>query len=350
MPTRRYYSNTPPQRMLSVSLTSSGTSATVTGTFAGWPTNFPYFAFLELGSANSEIVSVTGVTGSVATIVRGQNGTVAVAHSGGATFDQGVIAQDFDEANAHTSANTGVHGISGHVVGDSDAQTLTNKTLTSPAISNPTVTGTSNGANATLSGTLAVTGTSTLTGAVSTTNGVTVGTTLGVTGAVTASSTLAVTGNETVGGTLVVTGQATIAGVNRNTSFFYGTEVTPVSLANGAYTKANIDTAVVNPGAWSLSSGAVALPATGTYRASAVVGFASAANGSRGAELQLNGTLITGSQVITPGALAGAYFQNSGTVIFTANAGDLLTVAGFQNSGGAINSAAGGSITIERLA
>jgi hypothetical protein len=338
MPTRRYYSNTPPQRMLSVSLTSSGTSATVSGTFAGWPANFPYFALLESGTANAEIVSVTGVTGSVATIIRGQNGTVGVAHSGGATFDQVVIAQDFDEANAHTSANSGVHGIFGHVVGDSDAQTLTNKTLTSPAISNPTVTGTSNGANATLSGTLAVTGTSTLTGAVSTTNGVTVGTTLAVTGAVTASSTL------------TVTGQATIAGVNRNTSFFYGTQAAPVSLANGTYTKANIDTAVVNPGGWSLSSGAVVIPATGTYKAVGVAGFASAANGSRGAELQLNGTLITGSQVIIPGAAAGAYFQNSGTVIFTATAGDLLAIAGFQNSGGAINSAAGSSLTVERLA
>src|SRR6185312_15582750 len=122
MPTRRFYSNTPPQRTLSVGLTSSGTSATISGTFAGWPASFPYFAVLEIGTANAEIVSVTNVSGSVATIVRGQDGTVAVAHSGGATFDQVAIAKDLDEANAHTSANSGVHGISGSVVGTSDAQ------------------------------------------------------------------------------------------------------------------------------------------------------------------------------------------------------------------------------------
>lgn len=327
MPTRRFYSNTPPQRTLSVSLTSSGTSATVSGTFAGWPANFPYFAVLEIGTANAEIVSVTNVVGSVATIVRGQDGTTGVAHSGGATLDHVVVAKDFDEANAHTSSNTGVHGVSGSVVGTTDAQTLTNKTLTAPAITAPVITGAGTAALAT----------------VSTTGNATVG------------GALAVTGNETVGGTLTVTGQATLAGVNRSTAFFYGKQAVVSSLANGAFTVVTIDTAVVNLESWSLSAGAVAVPATGIYRVSGTVFFSSSAAGQRASVIGLNGSAVAGGYAQLPfTSVAGSYILPTATVIVAANAGDLLSVMGFQSSGGAINTNVSGtftsSIAIERLA
>lgn len=41
--------------------------------------------------------------------------------------------------NEHDTATTGVHGLSGNVVGTSDSQTLTNKTLTSPTLNGGTL-------------------------------------------------------------------------------------------------------------------------------------------------------------------------------------------------------------------
>lgn len=61
---------------------------------------------------------------------------------------------------AHTAASTGVHGVSGSVIGSTDTQTLTNKTLTSPTLNSAVIAG------ATVSGTLSpVSGTYGITGA-----------------------------------------------------------------------------------------------------------------------------------------------------------------------------------------
>lgn len=140
--TRRFYANAAPQVTLASSITSGATSLTISGTFAGWPVSFPYFAALDYGTASMELVLVTNVVGSVATITRAQDGTAAISHAAGATLDQVFVRQDLDEANAHVNATSGAHGISGSFVGTSDSQTLTNKTLTNPTVNGANVSGT----------------------------------------------------------------------------------------------------------------------------------------------------------------------------------------------------------------
>lgn len=138
---RRYYANNAPQQQLASQINSSQTTLAISGSFTGWPTSYPFFAVIELGNANEEIVSVTNIVGTTATIVRGQDGTSGTTHAAGATFDQAIVRQDMDEANAHINASSNVHGVSGALVGTSDTQTLANKTLTAPTINNPTIGG-----------------------------------------------------------------------------------------------------------------------------------------------------------------------------------------------------------------
>lgn len=134
MPTRRYFSNFAPRQTLANSIGSSDTTCQIAGSFAGWPTQFPFYATLGYGLSSAEIVQVTNIVGTTATIVRGADGSTPIAHPAGETMDQTAVRLDYDEANAHTSASSGVHGITGNVVGDTDAQTLSNKTLVNPII------------------------------------------------------------------------------------------------------------------------------------------------------------------------------------------------------------------------
>lgn len=170
----RYYANAAPQQTLAAPINSSVTSCQVAGSFTGWPSQVPFVAALDIGTASFELVLVTAIVGTTATIQRHYDGTVAVSHAAGATLDAVECQLDFREANDHVNATANVHGTSGAVVGVANTQTLTNKTLTSPVINTPTitspttdtltVTGALSGATAALSSTLSVTGLSTLTG------------------------------------------------------------------------------------------------------------------------------------------------------------------------------------------
>jgi hypothetical protein len=276
------------------SLTSGSTSLTIAGSFAGWPSSFPFFGVLELGSGNDEVVSVTGIAGTTATIVRGQDGSTAVSHPSGATFNHVFVRQDFDEANAHTSATSGVHGASGSVVGTTDSQTLTNKTLTNPIINGGTLTGATFN-NLTASGDSshsAVTGSAT-----------TVGGKLfsGKNSSAVEKFSVSDAGNVVAGGTLASTGCSSTG---------------PVSGTTGAFSGAVTGASFAASGALSGASAAVTGAATAaSYTATGAVA---------GASIVASGTAGTVSGVLLPKVFATTAARD--TAIPSPTAGEMCYI------------------------
>jgi|GEM_PF-5722333 len=78
----------------------------------------------------------------------------------------GAGSHDHSDIDSHIDASSGVHGISGSVVGTTDTQTLANKTLTSPTINSPSISDASLSGSSSVSGTLNVSAAATFTGAV----------------------------------------------------------------------------------------------------------------------------------------------------------------------------------------
>jgi hypothetical protein len=140
--TTRKYSSRSQQTTLSAALTSSGTSATVvsgTSLLGGVTISAGeiFTVVIDPDTALEEIVDVSAVSTNTLTIVRGRDGSSGVAHSAGAAVRHMAIGRDYREANLHIEAASGVHGVTGSVVGTTDTQTLTNKTLTSPTLTTP---------------------------------------------------------------------------------------------------------------------------------------------------------------------------------------------------------------------
>jgi hypothetical protein len=164
--TTRKYSSRSQQTTLSAALTSSGTTATVvsgTSLLGGVTVSAGeiFTVVIDPDTALEEIVDVSAVSTNTLTIVRGRDGSSGVAHSAGAAVRHMAIGRDYREANTHIEASSGVHGVTGSVVGTTDTQTLTGKTidtasntitgaatltgtqtLTNKTLTSPTITGT----------------------------------------------------------------------------------------------------------------------------------------------------------------------------------------------------------------
>lgn len=107
------------------------------GATTGFPASTPYTLVLDAGTASEELVSVTGVAGLNLTVTRGYDGTSATTHQAGAAVVHCHSAKDFKDSRDHEAA-TAAHGATGAVVGTTNAQTLTNKTV---ALGSNTVSG-----------------------------------------------------------------------------------------------------------------------------------------------------------------------------------------------------------------
>jgi hypothetical protein len=110
----RYYSSTAVDTTLSSSINLIATNITI-GSVTGFPTSFPYTLSLDYDTATEELVDVTAASGTTLTIVRGRDGTTAVAHNAGAPVKHVISGRDLREAQEHIAAISDVHGVSGNL-------------------------------------------------------------------------------------------------------------------------------------------------------------------------------------------------------------------------------------------
>lgn len=130
MTAARFYSSVAGQMVLQADITAAATTISV-DTTTGLPGTTPFTLVIDPGLATEEILDVTNVSSTTLTVSRGADGSAAQGHTAGAKIRHMATARDFREPQQHIGSTAAVHGVTGSVVGTTDAQALTNKDLSS---------------------------------------------------------------------------------------------------------------------------------------------------------------------------------------------------------------------------
>jgi hypothetical protein len=158
---KRNFSATAIETTLVNSISSAATGDTTTSvsvvSVSGYPAA-PFTLIFAPDTNKEEVVTCISVVGTTLQVVRGQDSTLAVAHTAGTSVRHGVSGRDFKEEQTHIAARgfdvdsgilanasqTHVHGLvagDGSIVGSDQLVTLTRKTLTTPTINGATISG-----------------------------------------------------------------------------------------------------------------------------------------------------------------------------------------------------------------
>lgn len=124
------------------------------------------------------------------------------------------------------------------------------------------------------------------------------------------------------------------------------------SFSNGSFGTLLVDTVDIDTAGIGLSTGSFlggfTCPVKGIYRCGGLVSWAGNATGRRGTQFQVNSTGLQQTKTLQATTAVGAAVVPAPTSLVQANAGDVISMQVFQDSGGVLALALpGGTVTIE---